>query len=193
MSAVLPPVSRQALTAAAGFFGLLLVVALWSAMYLVLARNLQHDFEVKSKTLDDLRRQTLSSFSASGRTTQSAATEGAISAPTGTIAASELHKTVLASLEQSGGAVHSIQAEATTEVFGEGLRRLNAQITFDGSIDALQKILFDLETAKPFIFIDSLHVQPTATGARAAELGDILRVTLVASSYWKNFEANPTR
>jgi general secretion pathway protein M len=193
MRAVLPPVSRQALAAAAGFFGLLLVVGLWSAIYLVLARNLQHDFEVKTKTLDDLRRQTLSSFSANVGTRQSAATEGAISAPTGTIAASELHKTVLASLEQSGGAVHSIQAETTTEVFGGGLRRLNAQITFDASIDALQKVLFNIETGKPYIFVDSLHVQPTATAARGAELGGLLRVTLVASSYWKNFEASPAR
>jgi Type II secretion system (T2SS), protein M subtype b len=185
--------SRQALVAVAGFSALLLVVALWSTTFLVLARDLQHDFEVKSRTLDALRRQTVSTFSEGGKTVQSAAREGVISAPTGTIAASELHKVVLASLEQAGGAVHSIQAEATTEVFGEGLRRLNAQITFDGSIGALQKILFDLETARPFIFIDALHVQPTTTAARGTVLGDMLRVTLVASSYWKNFETNPAR
>jgi hypothetical protein len=193
MNVAPPTFSRQALAAVASFFAMLLVVALWSAMYLVLARDLQHDFEVKSKTLVTLRRQTLSTFSENGKTVQSAAREGVISARTGTIAASQLHKVVLGSLEQAGGVVHSIQAEATTEVFGEGMRRLNAQITFDGSIGALQRILFDLETAKPFIFIDALHVQPATTAARGTELDDMLRVTLVASSYWKNFETNPAR
>ena len=70
------------------------------------------------------------------------------------------------------------------------MRRLNAQITFDGSIGALQRVLFDLETAKPYVFIDSLNVQPTSAAARGPELGETLRVTLAASSYWKNFETN---
>jgi general secretion pathway protein M len=189
MNAVLTTSSRQAVAGVAGFFGLLLGVILWSAAYLVVARDLQHEFEVKSQTLATLKRQTLSRFSASGNLVQ-VATEGVISAPTGTIAASELHKSVLASLEKAGGAVHSIQAEATAEAFGEGLRRLNAQITFDGSIEALQRVLFDLETAKPYVFIDSLNVQSTSAASRGPELGEMLRVTLAASSYWKNFEAN---
>jgi hypothetical protein len=88
----------------------LLGVILWSAAYLVVARDLQHEFEVKSQTLATLKRQTLSRFSASGNLVQ-VATEGVISAPTGTIAASELHKSVLASLEKAGGAVHSIHVE----------------------------------------------------------------------------------
>jgi general secretion pathway protein M len=188
MNAVPGTSSHQVLAAVAGFFGLLLVVVLWSAAYLVVVRDLQHEFEVKSQTLATLKRQTQSRFSASGSLLQPAM-EGVISAPTGTIAASELHKSVLALLEKAGGAVHSIQAEATAEAFGEGLRRLNAQITFDGSIEALQRLLFDLETAKPYVFIDSLNVQPTSTAARGPELGETLRVTLAASSYWKNFEA----
>jgi general secretion pathway protein M len=181
--------SHRTLAAVAGFFGLLLAVVLWSVAYLVVARDLQHEFEVKSQTLATLKRQTLSWLSSGGSAFQPA-TEGVISAPTGTIAASELHKSVLASLEKAGGTVHSIQAEATTEAFGEGLRRLNAQITFDGSIEALQRVLFDLETTKPYVFVDSLNVQPTSAAARGPELGETLRVTLAASSYWKIFEAN---
>jgi general secretion pathway protein M len=101
------------------------------------------------------------------------------------VAASELHKAILASLDRAGGTVHSIQAEATTDVTDEGLRRLNAQVTFDGSISALQKVLFDLETSIPFIFVDSLLVQPTATATSDTKPAEMLRVSLVASSYWK--------
>jgi general secretion pathway protein M len=193
MNTAAPISSRWALAAAVGFFALLLLVVVWTVAYLLLARDLQDEFEAKRQTLDILRRQTVSTFSAGGKIVQPTTREGVISAPTGTIAASELHKTVLASLEQAGSAVRSIQAEATAESFGEGLRRLNAQITFDGSIVALQRILFDLETAKPFIFVDSLHVQPSSSGARGTEPGEMLRVTLVASSYWKSFDASPIR
>jgi hypothetical protein len=182
--------SRQAFVAVAAFAGLLLAVIVWGAMYLVATRNLQNEFEAKSQALAVLKRQTLPKLSGSGNAVQPAARAAVISAPTETVAASELHKTILASLEQAGGAVHSIQAEATTDVIGDGLRRLNAQIAFDGSIGALQKVLFDLETAVPFIFVDSLLVQPTATAAPGAKAGGKLRVTLVASSYWKSFEAS---
>ncbi len=181
--------SRQVLVAVAAFVGLAFAVILWGAVYLVAMHNLQTEFETKSQTLNLLKRQTLPRLSGGGNGVQQAVGEAVISAPTETVAASELHKSVLAALERAGGAVHSIQAEATTDVAGEGLRRLNAQIAFDGSIGALQKVLFDLETAIPFIFIDSLLVQPTTTSGPATKPGEALRVTLVASSYWKNLVA----
>jgi hypothetical protein len=192
MSTVPTTFSRQAVVAVAGFLALFLLIVLWGTVYLVMAQDLQHEFERKSQTLDTLKRQTLSKLSTGGKIAQPAAREGVISAPSGTIAASELHKSVLASLEQAGGTVHSIQAETTSEVFGEGLRRLNAQTTFDGSTGALQRVLFELETAKPFVFIDSLHIQAGATAVQGTELGEMLRVTLVASSYWKSLDANTT-
>ena len=190
MSTTQLSLSRQVWVSVAAFFGLLFAVIVWGAMYLVATRNLQAEFEAKSQALAVLKRQTLPKLSRSGNAVQPAVRADVISAPTETVAASELHKTILAALEQAGGAVHSIQAEATSDVIGDGLRRLNAQITFDGSIGALQKVLFHLETAVPFIFVDSLLVQPTATATAAAAPGGKLRVTLVASSYWKSFEAS---
>jgi hypothetical protein len=181
--------TRQVLVAVAVFVGLALAVILWGAVYLVATRNLQTEFETKSQTLNLLKRQTQPRLSSGGNGVQPAASAAVISAPTETVAASELHKAILAALERAGGSIHSIQAEATTDVAGEGLRRLNAQITFDGSNATLQKVLFDLETAIPFIFIDSLLVQPTATAGPATRPGEALRVTMVASSYWKNLVA----
>jgi len=183
-----PSVSRQSFLAVAAFFGLLFAVVLWGAIYLVAARDLQAEFDTKVQTLAVLKRQMQPNRSGAGNTPRSSETAPVISAPTETVAASQLHKTILASLAKAGGSVHSIQAEATTDVTEDGLRRLNAQITFDGSIGALQKVLFDLETAIPFIFVDSLLVQPTATPAPGTKIGDALRVTLVTSSYWKNLE-----
>ena len=154
MSTTQLSLSRQVWVSVAAFFGLLFAVIVWGAMYLVATRNLQAEFEAKSQALAVLKRQTLPKLSRSGNAVQPAVRADVISAPTETVAASELHKTILAALEQAGGAVHSIQAEATSDVIGDGLRRLNAQITFDGSIGALQKVLFHLETAVPFIFVE---------------------------------------
>lgn len=180
---------RQAFLAVAALVGLFVAAILWGTVYLVAMRDLQTAFETKTRTLNILKRQTQQRMSGSTDNVQSAGRAVVISAPTETVAASELHKTILASLEQAGGAIHSIQAEATSDVVGDGLRRLNAEINFDGSIGALQKVLFDLETAVPFIFVESVLVQPTSTTAPDAKAREAtLRVTLVASSYWKSFE-----
>jgi len=182
------PLSRQAAVAAAAFFAFLIVVMGWGTASLVATRDLQAQFEDKSRTLEALRRQTGERLVGGIRGAQSEVAAAAISAPSETVAASELHKAVLAVLEHAGGSVHSIQAEATTDVTGDGLHRLNAQITFDGSTDALQRVLFDLETGLPFVFVDSLLVQPAATLAPGEKPGQILRITLAASSYWKGLE-----
>jgi len=181
---------RQALGAVAAFFGLLLAVLLWSVTFVKANADLQRQFDAKSRVLDSLRGQALPNATVDGEPLALTPQSTVISAPTETIAASELHKSILRSLEQAGGAVHSIQAEATTDSTGDGLRRLNAQINFDGSIETLQKVLFDLETALPFVFVDSIVIQIAPTSTPGAKVGQSLRVTLVASSYWKSREAN---
>jgi hypothetical protein len=54
----------------------------------------------------------------------------------------------------------------------------------------LQKILFGIETAKPYVFIDSLVVQPTPSSASANQAWETLRISLTASSYWRGPDAN---
>jgi general secretion pathway protein M len=188
MSTTQASLSRQAILSLTAFVALVLGVAVWSVAYLVEMGDLQAEYDVKSQSLDALKRQTVPKLPGGGNISRSPTRAEVIAAPTETIAASELQKAVLALLERAGGVVHIIQAEATSDVTGEGLRRLNTQITFDGSMDALQKVLFDLETAIPFIFVESVLVQPTATAAPGAKIGETLRVTLVASSYWKGLD-----
>jgi hypothetical protein len=174
--------------AVGAFVGLLLVVIAWGVAFRFANGDLQRQFDTKSRILDNLKRIALPNVSGKGEsvTTRLAV----ISAPTETVAASELHKNILTSLEEAGGSVRSIQAEATTDAIGDGLRRLNAQTTFDSSMESLQEILFKLETALPFIFINSIVVQPASTSAPGAKPWETLHVTVVASSYWKSLEPN---
>jgi len=178
--------TRQATAAVAAFFGLLLVVIFLVTRFLLANGNLQAEFDTKSRILSSLEQRDslsrLTNANLDGPTMQ----EAAISAVSETIAASELHKILLDSLEEAGGSVHSIQAEATTDTTGDGLRRLTAQATFDSSMDSLQRILFKLETARPYVFIDSLVVQPSSSSTAGTQPWEVLRATLVTSSYWRS-------
>lgn len=176
--------NRQTYLSVTAFFGVLVAAGLWGIGFLVASHDWQHEFDAKSHILSDLKARAL----AGGTVDESgeAIAGAAISAPTETVAASELHRNILASLEQAGGSVHSIQAEATTDMIGDGLRRVNAQMTFDSSTDSLQKVLFQLETAVPFVFVDSIVMQPAPTSAPGTKIGEALRITLAVSSYWKS-------
>jgi Type II secretion system (T2SS), protein M subtype b len=173
---------RQSLVALTAFLGVLIGTVVWSIM--LDNSGLQSQFELKSQMMDRLRAPT-GVGSRNNGSARFLAADMVNAASTDTLAASGLHKRILAFLDEAGGSVHSIQAEVTNDVVEGGLRRLNAQITFDSSVETLQKLLFALETAVPFIFVDSLVVQPVLASTTSTNVGDRLRVTLVASSYWK--------
>lgn len=181
--------NRQTIVAVAVFFGAFVAACVWGVNFGIANHELQRDFETKTSVLEELKRRAIDNGAIDGTPVES--TRGAaISAPTETLAASELHRRILTILEGDGGAVHSIQAEPVTDTIGDGLRRVNAQVAFDSSMDSLQKILFYLETSVPFVFVDSIVVQPAATPAAGGRNGDLLRVTMSVSSYWKSFEAS---
>jgi Type II secretion system (T2SS), protein M subtype b len=180
--------NRQTVVAVGAFFAVLVAACTWGVFFVLANHELQGEFETKTSILEALKQRAVASQPIGG-TAVKATLDAAIFAPTETLAASELHRSILATLEGDGGAVHSIQAEAGTDTIGGGLRRLNAQVTFDSSMDSLQKILFHLETTIPFTFVDSIAVQP-ATPSAGLRNGDLLRVTMSVSSYWKSNEAS---
>lgn len=178
---------RQMRFAVGAFFGVFLVVILWGMAFQLANSDLQNQFDTKNRVLGSLKGTALPDVSGKGESV-TVPRLAVISATTETVAASKLQKNILTSLEETGGSIHSIQAEATADATDDGLRRLNAQTTFDSSMESLQKILFELETAVPFIFINSVVVQPAPTSASGAKPWETLRVTLAASSYWKSPE-----
>ena len=71
------------------------------------------------------------------------------------------------------------------------MRRVTAEIVFDASNDALQHLLFDLETGTPFVFVDMLFTKP-ASASETAKIGmnaEVLRSSLTVSSYWSSQKA----
>src|SRR3990172_2871489 len=108
-----------------------------------------------------------------------------VSGSSETVAAGALQRYLLERLESAGGAVQSIQTEPRREIIPPGLHRLGAQLAFDSSMVALQRFLFELETGLPFVFVESLAAQPAPGVPPGSRMGDILRVSLTVTSYWK--------
>lgn len=176
--------SRPVLATAA-FVGMLMVLVVGLGSYWAENAALQQQFETKSRLLTALERQSRRSIDAVKEVGGIDSRSEAITATSGTLAASEAQTNMVGLIEDTGGILHSIQAQLTTDVSGDGLRRLKTQVTFDASNEALQKVLFKVETGKPFSFIDSLIVQPTQSAGSAQTTWQTLRVTLEASSYWR--------
>jgi general secretion pathway protein M len=170
--------------ASAAFIGLLLLFFICAGSYWAASVNLQQQFETKSRLLAGLERQSALDAGPSNIRTRSNQSE-AVSAPTGTLAAGEVQTGMVNLVEQAGGILHSVQAQVTSDTSEDGLRRLKTQVIFDASNEALQKVLFNLETGKPYSFVDSLIVQPTQAAGSARPAWETLRVTLDASSYWR--------
>jgi len=58
------------------------------------------------------------------------------------------------------------------------------QATFDMKLTALQKLLYDLETGTPYMFIDALSIQPQGNAPRSTE-EPLLHVTMTLRAIWR--------
>ena len=176
-------VSRRAWQATALLFACLLFVFVWVFLFSFWNLQLEAQFDAKTRMLEGLRRQGVTQVGMGEKVDTKVA---AVSAPTETIAASSLQQYILNKLETQGESVHSIQTESSRDG-PEGLQRLNAQLTFESSINSLQQLLFELETGTPFLFVDGLSMQPShaQSGGRP---WDRLRVSLAVSAYWAKVE-----
>src|SRR5262249_20775055 len=156
---------------------LLCGAVVWGVTSLIIDQRLRDEFDAKTRIFEQLRKRPQAMGDGALALSDQAASIVAVSE---TQAASELQKTVLTSLNAAGGVVRSIQADMATNTTDDGLRHLTAQVSFDGPPNALQEFLFAIETAVPYIFVESMIVQPSSDPSVGA---DRLRITLVASSY----------
>jgi general secretion pathway protein M len=167
-----------------GFAAIVLAVIAWGLATELSYRDLRTVYDVKSETLKGLKTPGATDLGAN-KSAGRDAYPTTVAASSETVAASILQRYLLDQLESAGGIVQSVQAEPRRETMSPGLPRLSAQLVFDVSITALQRLLFGLETGLPFVFVDSLAVQPAVAMPGDARVGDKLHVTLIVTSYWK--------
>jgi general secretion pathway protein M len=96
------------------------------------------------------------------------------------VASAALLQRVSGAITAVGGSVQSSQVDITT---GGKDGIVGLLINFELEQPALQKLLFDLETGSPLLFIDQLDIQ-TPQSAPANDAGQ-LRVSLNASGRWR--------
>lgn len=175
------PRSQESLALSA--FGLLTAIVIVAG--LASSANISALREVldsKQRTLDELQQSQIADGLPVAVTR---AKYPVIVAQSKSLAASVMQKEILSLITAAGISLQSIQVEPASEADSSGDRRLNAQFTCESSLESLQRLLFWIETDQPFIFIDSLQMQPVSTAGGAVRPGNVLRIALVASSYWK--------
>jgi general secretion pathway protein M len=145
--------------------------------------DLQASYAIKSALLEELKDRAATRL---GSKTPMADPDGAtVAAASETMAAGVLQRYLLDRLERAGGLVQSVQVEPARETAASDLQRLSAQLVFQASTTSLQRLLFDLEADMPFVFVDSLVVQPATATEAGGQAADRLRVSLTATSFCK--------
>jgi len=97
-----------------------------------------------------------------------------------TIAGAALQQRLTSAVAKLGGNVLSLQVDLHASQSIEGMISLIASLEVDQP--ALQGLLYELESGKPFLFVDQLTVQVPQTGAAAQEAR--LRILLTLSGRW---------
>ena len=98
-----------------------------------------------------------------------------------TIAGAALQQRVNSAVKAAGGNVLSSQLDLLGPLAKQGYVALTA--SFDLEQPAVQRLLYDLETGAPYLFVDTLAVQ-LPQGATDAE-NPRMRVTLGVSGQWQ--------
>ncbi len=116
---------------------------------------------------------------------EEAAANLAIVAESETLAAAELDTLLRSRFADSGSAVTSSQTEAKHEETGPP-GHLEARAVAEGTMEAIQKALFGLESGTPLVQVDEISLEPVErlAGTDAAPQQPTLRATLTLSAYW---------
>lgn len=80
------------------------------------------------------------------------------------LAANALQKRVVGVIEETGGKLMTVSVDPPAVGDDERARRVSVQVTAELTNEALQKALYELETAVPFAFVDSFSASRKAAG-----------------------------
>jgi general secretion pathway protein M len=103
--------------------------------------------------------------------------------PTVTVAGASLLQRVAAAVGNAGGTIQSSQVDVTGSQAKDGV--VGLVVSCEMEQPALQKVLYDLESGMPFLFIDQLDVQVPQTTAIGEGTTGRIRVVLGLSGQWQ--------
>lgn len=105
------------------------------------------------------------------------------------IAANQLRQRVVSVIEAAGGKLVTVGTDPPVTADDESGRRVVVQAVAELSNDELQQVLYELESAAPFVFVETLlvnRVVPRVTGeAEETKSSPRLSVDLRAAGYFR--------
>lgn len=90
---------------------------------------------------------------------RAAGTTGYLQATEDALAAAELQDRIKAVVEAAGGDLRSAQSLKAATVEATTVRRAALKVRFQADIESLAKILYELETGEPYLFIEGLSIR----------------------------------
>ena len=116
---------------------------------------------------------------------QQVAKEDLLSGESTAITGANLQELFKQRVRQSGGRLQSTQI--LPESYQGSLERIAIKANFTGSIEALQKILYNIEYQKPLLFVDNIEIRSRTTRRRSrrtvTQPTEILTVTMEVAGF----------
>lgn len=165
-----------------------LLVTYWLAATSLCA--LQSNYNARQYLLDSLRKRRISAGIALHHVGASHA-DPFLSAPTETLAASALDDDIRRITNASNGTVVSSHPVVDHDSQSPG-NRIEIKAVIDGKIDALQALLFRLETGTPLVFVEELSLEVRSDSVDGSSAGTNPDVHMAATfvAYWKSATQN---
>jgi general secretion pathway protein M len=173
---------REALLSVAALGGLLFVCANAIGFSWQARSDAAREFDMRSALLSQLEAHAASRNKA--RLSGAAAPAAAfLTAPTQGLAGAQLQ----AYLQKVAGTHHATLISSGTEAtrHEDQPDSIRLQATLDADLQSLQALLYQLESATPYVFVDSLNVQIPGVNAQHAVEDPLLRVTLGLRAVWR--------
>jgi general secretion pathway protein M len=147
---------------------------------------LQSNYNARQDLVDTLRKRRISTGIALHRT-GAAHADPFLSAPTETLAASALDDNIRRIANASNGTVVSSHPVVDHDSESPG-NKIEIKAVIDGKIDALQTLLFQLETGTPLVFVDELSLEVRSDSIDGGGAGTNPDVHMAATfvAYWKS-------
>jgi hypothetical protein len=79
------------------------------------------------------------------------------------LAANELQQRIVGLIENAGGTLVTVGIDPQVTADDDSGRRVAVQVVAEVSNDSLQEVLYELEKAAPFVFVESLQVSRVVT------------------------------
>jgi len=99
------------------------------------------------------------------------------------ITGAALQRLVVDAIEAAGGRLTESEISASPAAAEEEPGRVDLRVSFDTEIVALQRILYELESRLPILFVRGLNVRSAESGEIGPEVSPPLRVVLAVGGY----------